>query len=296
LPSIQPCGKAAAPYRQTYGTSFAQAIPQVSRYAPEGVDPESGNGMDARASMPERPQTHSAWRQGPEHEPQGKASLVMNTSINRIGGLTRRAVAITLIIALALLGSATGTAAQATSTLTVGTATLEYIDEWDLLGADEQTAVFQHPTDPFALFQYSELEDGSFPFTDNAELIEVEALGVVESSGLTSDIELVESGTLADDTLWHLYALRVDDVRSFLLVTGNTDLVSGADVLSMLLAPEANVIAAHFAVMDGFTINGDPVPVAQVDEEDVLRGVLTFLGQEIRAASRMPGPPAQPAP
>jgi len=220
----------------------------------------------------------------------------MDSSIVRAAIRTRRTSLVTFSIILALAGSIAGSAAQGTSVVTVGASTVEYSDDWSLLGADDQSAVFQHPADPYAMVQYSELEDGRFPFADNADLIEIEAIGLFENSGMASDIEFLESGTLADGSLWQLYAMRIDGVRSFLLVTGNTDLVHGSDVLSMLLMPEANLIAAHVATRDGITVNGEPVPVAQVDQEAIVRAASVYLLEAIAAAPRMPGPPAQPAP
>jgi hypothetical protein len=202
-----------------------------------------------------------------------------------------------LLLGLALLiGNVARSAAHDTESLVVGTSELAYTSDWELIDSLPHTAYFHSRTVPYTAFEYAELPDQPRFITTNDELLDEEAIAFFETSEFFSDIRLVGAGTLADETLWRLYALRLEDAPFFLMVTGNTESRPGVDVVSTMLSPDAELIAAHFAVRDGFTVDGEPSPVARVDQEELLKVAMTWLLEDMHSESRLPGPPSQPAP
>jgi hypothetical protein len=217
------------------------------------------------------------------------------------GTHTRHTGPLALIVGLALLiANVPGAMAQETSSVEVGPSEVTYTSDWELIGSNNEDpfhiAFFVSRTVAGAMFDYTVLDDGHNPITDNATLIETESLSIYESLEMFSDFRLLGSGTLPDGTLWQLYALRFDGQRYSMLITANAEGQAGVDVLSTLLTPEISLIRAHFAVTEGFTVDGQPVPIAQVDQGDILSIEMEFLVEDYEASRRKPGPPSNPAP
>lgn len=64
----------------------------------------------------------------------------------------------------------------------------------------------------------------------------------------------------------------------------------------MLLMPDWNLVSAHVAVASGFTVDGELVPVARVEQEEVFKAGATYTMEQIQTAPRRAAPPAGAAP
>jgi hypothetical protein len=199
-----------------------------------------------------------------------------------------------MLACLMLAPGGTGAALQSTSSVPLGPSTLTYTSDWELLGGDDESATLQHSDPPFTLFDYSVYPDNAMGTSDSSELITVSRIdALARQDDIISGINLATRGTLADGTVWELYTMEVNGIPIFYLVAANVDLVPGMDVVSSIATPQEDLVAAHFAVMAGITVDGGPTLVARIPSEDVLGAAIDAL--ELIEDARLPVPPAGPA-
>lgn len=198
-----------------------------------------------------------------------------------------------LLAPFLIAGSVTVTVAQETATITLGASTLTYTDDWELLGEDGESATLQHSDPPFTLFDYSVYPDDELGTSNPAELITVARIdALARQDDIISGIALATTGSLADGTVWELYTMEVNGIPIFYLVAANVDLVPGMDAVSSIATPQEDLIAAHFAVMAGITVDGEPTLIADIPSEDVLGAAINAL--ELTDVPRLPVPPEGP--
>jgi hypothetical protein len=98
---------------------------------------------------------------------------------------------------------------------------------------------------------------------DNEALMQGFAFVILSEMGQTSSVPLV-TGTLADGTLWHLYAVPVAGTTHGMLFTADTADPSQNDVISVLRSPASSFDQALTAVQNDIRVNGVS-PLAGID-------------------------------
>ena len=226
-----------------------------------------------------------------------KPGPIPTTSRNRLGSGLRpvRHLALVLAVGLAFVFPGTG-AAQDGESLVVGTSTLAWTSDWELLGGGDESATWQHRDLPFTLFDYSEYPDGAYDASDNAELIELSRISALEKLEVVSGIKRIGRGTLPDGTLWELYSLRLDSDPFLFVASANMDILPKVDVVATLLTPEIELVAAHVAASADITVNGESNPVTRIDQGEIVEAAMAWLLEQDQAADRPRIPLPNPAP
>jgi hypothetical protein len=198
-----------------------------------------------------------------------------------------------LLVILVLAASVAGASAQASSALTIGTSTLTYTEDWELLGEDGESATLQHSAPPFTLFDYSAYPNNAMGTSDPSELIAATRIDALDRQDSIGRVHLAGGGSLPDGTVWELYTMEVSGTPIFYLIAANVDLVPGVDIVSSIATTMDGLVAAHFAVSQGITVDGGPTPIARIDVADVLEPALEAISD--MDDPRVPVPPAGPA-
>lgn len=117
-------------------------------------------------------------------------------------------------------------------------------------------------------FQYFETPWGPNHVTDNAGLMEGWAVSLLAMIGQVAPVP-VATGTLADGTLWHLYAVPFGEIPFGMLFTADTADPSQHDVTTMLTSPASTYDQAIAAVQADIRVNGTS-PLAGIDPAQAL--------------------------
>ena len=112
-------------------------------------------------------------------------------------------------------------------------------------------------------FQYFETPWVQNHLPDNEALVQGIAFAILSQMGQTSPSP-VTTGTLADGTVWHLYAAPVEGTTFGLLFTADTADASENDVTTILNSPASSFDQALAAVQNDIRVNGAS-PLAGID-------------------------------
>ena len=123
-------------------------------------------------------------------------------------------------------------------------------------------------------FQYFESPWVQNHIPDNEALLQGMAFAILSQMGQTSPAP-VATGTLADGTLWHLYAVPIDGSLTGFLFTADTADPSQNDVTTILASPAGIFDQSLAAVQTDIRVNGVS-PLAGIDPTQVM----TALGSE----------------
>jgi hypothetical protein len=184
-------------------------------------------------------------------------------------GLRTRWFAVLVLLLLPLLAPGITAGAQESDSVTVGASTVSYTSDWEIFDHSTTAVVLEHREAPFAVFSYMEVPAGPAPTSDNAALIEA----VLAEQDALEATEVWQAGRLADGTLWQVRSVTLPRGQFVLVVTGNTEQVPGAGVVTSLLTEPTHVSAGYTAASQGITVNGQPHAIAGIPLE-VLAEVL----------------------